>query len=487
MRVAIKFVFAMLLVLVLIRSFEGILAVQRDTTRLNATMERDALLLGRVLRTSLRDAWLTGGRKHALALIDAMNVQDHPTRISWIGFDGRHGLRSRLDARSVAELMDDNPVSIRVQDGGRGDIQYFYVPIGVSEAGGVVRLSETLEDRSRYVRHALIRESIAGLVVIVLTGSAFILLGVVVIGRPLNRLREQVGRIGEGNLSDHVVLRSRDEFSTLATGLNEMCKKLSASRERERQETGKRVAAMEQMRHMDRLTTIGRLASGIAHELGTPLSVIAGRAGMIHDGTIPAESEEIRANAATIKAQADRMTKIIRSLLDFARPHPPRRVLIGGVDAARQVADLVDCLGYKATVRVEARGERSQLAAEMDPVQMQQVMTNLIQNALEVTPEQGHVKVTVESVTAEPPEGVKGASGRFLRIAVQDHGSGIAERDLPHVFDPFFTTKDVGQGTGLGLSIAHGIVREHGGWIDVATKLGEGSTFSVHIPQENHQ
>ncbi|MFO7902057.1 MAG: sensor histidine kinase [Planctomycetota bacterium] len=484
MKVALKFVFAIFLVLVAIRTVEGILTVQRETARLDEAIQRDARLLGRILRASVRDSWTANGRGRALDLIEVMNVGSHPMELSWVPFEGEEGLNARLDADSLGKLTSGETVALRKRQGEKGQVQYFFVPIDVPEAEGVIQLAEALEDRSRYVRHALVREIIVGSIIVLASGAVVIVLGVFVIGRPLSRLRARINRIGEGNLSEQVTLRSRDELSTLAEGLNDMCARLSAAREREHAETQKRISAMEQMRHMDRLTTIGRLASGIAHELGTPLNVIGGRAGMISDDAIPLCSQEIQTNADTIKSQADRMTQIIRHLLDFARQRPPKRVEINGEEVVRHAVELVSCLGYNAKVQVESRDGRSSLVAKMDPVQMQQVMTNLIENALQSVLEATDVVVTIESARTTPPGDVDASAGRFLRIAVKDDGVGIAEEDLPHVFDPFFTTKDVGRGTGLGLSITYGIVREHGGWIDVQSKLGVGSCFTVHIPQE---
>ncbi len=485
MRVALKFVLAIVLVLVVIRAIEGVLTVQQETARLDAAIERDARLLRRILRASIGDAWLTSGRDSALALIEAMNVGEHPMHISWAPFDGERGLKAHLDDDSLAQLSAGETVAVRRYHGERGQVQYFFVPLDVPEADGVIQLADSLEDRSRYVRNALVRAVIAGGVVVLASGAAVISLGVFVIGRPLSRIRERINQIGEGNLDGRVTLPGHDELSITAEGLNEMCGRLSAAREREKVETQKRIAAMEQVRHMDRLTTIGRLASGIAHELGTPLNVIGGRAGMICDGTIAPGSPEILTNAEAIKSQADRMTQIITHLLDFARQRPPKRITSDGVKIVRQAADLVSCLGYKAKVRIEPIGDAAAHSAEMDPVQIQQVMTNLIENALQAMPDGGDAAVTVQSVTTQPPEGVPAASERFLRIAVADQGVGIDEKDLENVFDPFFTTKDVGEGTGLGLSITYGIVREHGGWIDVSSRLGQGSCFTVYLPQKD--
>lgn len=484
MKVALKFVFAIFLVLVAIRTMEGILTVQRETARLDEAIERDARFLGRILRTSVRDSWTVNGRARALDLIEAMNVGGHPMQLSWVPLEGEDGLSSRLDADAVAKLTRGQTVSLRKRQGEKGLVQYFFLPIEVPEAEGAIQLAEALEDRSRYIRHALVREIVVGSLIVLASGAVVIVLGVFVIGRPLSLLRARIDRIGEGNLSEQVALRSRDELSALAEGLNAMCSRLSAAREREHAETQKRISAMEQMRHMDRLTTIGRLASGIAHELGTPLNVIGGRAGMISDDAISLCSREIQTNADTIKSQADRMTQIIRNLLDFARQRPPKRIEVNGEEVVRQAVELVSCLGYNARVQVESPQGRSSLVAKMDPVQMQQVMTNLIENALQAVLEARDVVVTIESAITTPPGDIDAAAGHFLRIAVKDDGVGIAAEDLPLVFDPFFTTKDVGQGTGLGLSITYGIVHEHGGWIDVQSKPGVGSCFTVYIPQE---
>lgn len=484
MKLALKFVLVLIVVLFVTRSFEGFLTVQRETDRLNADIQRDAQLLKKILSTSVQSTWLANDRDQALDLVEAFDLDEHPIGISWRPFKGNNGLEERLDKDSLAALKSGDSVALRQRRSRRGEVQYFFIPVDVPGADGAIQLAETLKERSRYLENALTREVIAGSFVFVASGGTMLLLGFAIIGRPLSRLQERIRRIGEGDLGQQVVLRGRDELSTLAKCLNEMCTKLAASRERETMETEKRIAAMEQVRHMDRLTTIGRLASGVAHELGTPLNVISGRAGMIRDGTIDPESGQIQENAKTIKSQADRMTGIIRHLLDLARQRPPKRLETNGADVVRQAVELVNCLGYKAKVRLEPTGESSSLVADVDPVQVQQVITNLIENALQAVREGGEVVVVIKSVLAHPPAGVDAQQGRFLQIAVRDNGAGIAEEDLGKVFDPFFTTKDVGQGTGLGLSITYGIVREHGGWIDVVSEVGKGSCFTVYIPQE---
>lgn len=194
-------------------------------------------------------------------------------------------------------------------------------------------------------------------------------------------------------------------------------------------------------------------------------------------------SAEARRNAESIRTQASRMEQIIRNLLDFARQRRPRRTRCGVQDVIHEARDLIASVGYKSGVRVATDAQRAaECEAEMDPGQMQQALTNIIENAMQVMPEGGEVRIEVESVEAVPPAGVDASPGRYTAIAIIDQGPGIAAHDLEHIFDPFFTTKDVGAGTGLGLSIAYGIVQEHAGWIEVSSTVGEGSRFTVLLP-----
>ncbi len=106
-------------------------------------------------------------------------------------------------------------------------------------------------------------------------------------------------------------------------------------------------------------------------------------------------------------------------------------------------------------------------------------------NAIQAMPSGGRITLGLATTHAKPPKGHDGLEGQYLRIDVKDEGEGIGDEQLRHIFDPFFTTKDVGQGTGLGLSIAYGIVSDHGGWIDVRSRRGEGTCVSVLLPLEN--
>ena len=126
------------------------------------------------------------------------------------------------------------------------------------------------------------------------------------------------------------------------------------------------------------------------------------------------------------------------------------------------------------------------MVAEVDVGQIQQALTNLVVNAVQAMPNGGKVDIALGRKCATPPEPEPGGEKMYYSIEVRDEGVGIPEEHVQHLFEPFFTTKEVGEGTGLGLSIAYGIVQEHGGWIDVTSRPGEGSCFTVFLPEETN-
>ena len=179
-----------------------------------------------------------------------------------------------------------------------------------------------------------------------LSGLLAAALGVRFVGQPLRRLMEKTRRIAAGDLQGPIHLGTRDELAELGESLNAMCEQLAESQGKIREETAARIAAMEQLRHADRLKTVGRLASGIAHELGTPLNVVSGRAGLIASGKLTAD--EVAQSAAAIKAEAEKMTKIIRQLLDFARASTPHKTAVDLRQVVAQTVDLLRPLGREA-------------------------------------------------------------------------------------------------------------------------------------------
>ncbi len=236
---------------------------------------------------------------------------------------------------------------------------------------------------------------------------------------------------------------------------------------------------LSELRRADRLAMVGKLAAGIAHELGTPLSIVGGRARQIASGTVP--PDQLTPTAKTIAEQADRMAAIIRQLLDFARRREPRLGRFDVRTLMRQTVSLLEPVAAKKHIVLTTAGLDEPRVVEFDGSQMMQVMINIISNAIHATPMGGTVTLSLTERSSPPPD--TGLPVRtYAGIVVSDSGSGITDEQRKRIFEPFFTTKDTGEGTGLGLSVAQGIVRDHHGWIAVESELGKGSQFIIYLP-----
>jgi signal transduction histidine kinase len=174
------------------------------------------------------------------------------------------------------------------------------------------------------------------------------------------------------------------------------------------------------------------------------------------------------------------MTQIVRRILDYARRRPPRRAWIDASDLMRRACELLGGLAEQRRVVLSfEKGEETRLFA--DPDQLQQALTNLIMNAIQASVAGQCIRLTTSSA---PPESDARSDGSFVVLAVEDAGPGITDEVRHRMFEPFFTTKPPGEGTGLGLSVVRDIVEEHGGFVDVSSRAGEGSIFKLHLPKD---
>ena len=462
---------------------DGALTARREIELFELDAEEDSRSLGRLMQTIVGDVWRRHGQEEALRLMAEVDRHRPLFAIRWIAIDeDSHALQARgIDLGLMNRLRSGEEVVLHPGDSGETLVSYFPVRVQ-GDRLGVIELTESLSHVESANRRAITR---IGLLTLGLAGLAIVLavpVGLRIVGRRLDQLIEQTRRIGLGDYSNRLHLEGRDELAEVANALNSMSDRLAKSRSRLLQESEARVAAIGQLRHEDRLRTVGQLAAGLAHELGTPLNVVLGRADLIMKQRL-GEEEVIHA-AENIKAQARSMTKIVQQLLDFARLQAPKKSTTRPEVLAREVIDLLRPLANKKQATLELVHDTDTGAIEADRSQIRQVLTNLLMNSIQAANPSSSIRVHVKRSHAQPPEDVDSESDEFLCLVVEDDGRGIPGEDLPHLFEPFFTTKDVGQGTGLGLSIAHGIVREHGGWIHVSSRLGKGSRFSVYLPLE---
>ena len=488
MKLAAKLVLIVVLGTVLILSVDGYVSFKRQHDMSEADSHYCVHVLGSTIRQLVVDRWHTGGRERAWQVIEDANGVEPSVDIRWVWLDAPPGdlyapLVSHEKLEPVAQGQD---ISFTERDKSGRAYFYSYFAVAVEDhRPGALEVREPLSQVDKPAHHAFGR--IVGLTgsLVLLSGCATWLLGVRLVGRPLEQVVQKMRRVGTGDFSGPLLLSGHDELDELAAGLNTMCEQLDEARAKVREETEARIAALEQLRHEDRLKTVGRLASGIAHELGTPLNVIAGYAAMIAGGDLSAQ--ETVESAQTIKAQSERITTIVRRILDFARRQPGQKKPIDLRDLARQTLDLMAPLAQKQNVRLILADGHEPVVVRADTEQIRQVLLNLITNAVQAMPQGGDVEVTIGPAEGGPPAGQADPGRPYVCISVRDGGEGISQENLSRIFEPFFTTKGPGKGTGLGLAIADGIVREHGGWITVDSTVGKGSRFCVSLPKDEEK
>lgn len=489
MKLTRKFTAALMAVMFAVLGLYGTWRLRHEAEDFRHDMQSDHRDLGNALRVSVREVWELDGQARAMALIDRLNEPESSVRIRWVWFDPNASeyYQPKAPLKALLTVIRGNPAFWVDSGDGEAGRFYSYIPVRVANARlGALELSESLSFQLRHIREAVVAIMVAFGVIGVVCGILAWGLGVWLVGKPINRLVDKARRVGEGDFTGPLQVRGRDELAALTCEMNAMSDRLAAANHAVLAEATARLRAMEQLRHADRLMTVGKLASGIAHELGTPLNVVALRGKMIADGEESAE--QARRSGRVIVEQSTRMAVIIRQLLDFARPRRAEKAPADLAQVITQTLALLRPLADKHHVTLDfSTGTEPWPAAlaayEVDAGQLQQALTNLVVNGAQAMPRGGRlvVHLSTERLAPPPAEG-GGPDAPYACIAVEGAGSGIRAEDLPHLFDPFFTTKDVGEGTGLGLSVSYGMVREHGGWIGVRTTEGRGSTFSIYLP-----
>ncbi|HXJ77654.1 MAG TPA: ATP-binding protein [Candidatus Methylomirabilis sp.] len=312
-----------------------------------------------------------------------------------------------------------------------------------------------------------------------------------VVDRPIRRFVNAIAGIRAGNTAAVVQLRSADEFGVMAQHFNEMMARVNQFSDELQRRVKEAVAELDQryhevqslnaelfemqrrLSHAERLAVSGRIMAQVAHEIGTPLHSVAGHLELLRK-ELPADglTEEAARRMGIIETQLGRVSEIITQLLDLTRRSAGSAA---PVDVNRLVREAVELV----RPGMSAAGLRFQVsqAADLPRVhghagQLQQVILNLLTNAMDATPPRGLVEVKTRA-----------ASGRGeVVIEVRDDGHGIAPDHRKQIFEPFFSTKAPGKGSGLGLFISSQIVRDHQGRIDVESEPGHGTTFRVILP-----
>ena len=459
--------------------------LRRREQALKATMRSEVLAHAYTLQIALEDLFNADRPADAQHLVDRLSDNPYLFRVTLFDETGRTLMRS--DSNAGGEQAQEPEVARAIASGEKIEHlhridgrEYFSVALpvqlGAARRGAfeIAQPTAFLEaDIARTRRHHAIN-----LIVIVLV--IFVIVSVVLrvnLARPIKSLLEGTAAIGRGDLNYRVALPAKSgEFAQLAGEFNRMADNLVAKREAAAREAEHRLELERELRHRDRLVLIGRISASVAHEMGTPLNVIDGRAAQLLDR--PDASVEMRQrNLTIIRAQARRITRVVRQLLNLARSHGVSRQPVELEQVFSNVSELIEADAARNGVTVEiAPGATAWVEGDEDL--LHQVFLNICLNAIQAMPHGGLLRLEYQ------PEGLSKDGQQFVVARVSDSGDGIAPEHLAQIFDPFFTTKDVGQGTGLGLAVSRRIIEDHGGWIEAANRAdGKGAVFTVFLPQ----
>lgn len=321
---------------------------------------------------------------------------------------------------------------------------------------------------------------------LILTAVGLVRMVKVVI-RPIERL----ARISETYTDEEgfhfMATTGDDEFRRLSTSINQMLKRIEADKNKLKTTVRSLQAANKQLKNTqkemvrsEKLAAVGRLAAGLAHEIGNPVGIIQGYLDLIGQEDILAKEKKDYLTRADKELQ--RIGGLIRNLLDFSRPdrQSPRQVSVHQL--LTESVDMIKIRSKKEAVVVEEQYKAEDETVFADPDQLRQVFLNCLLNAFDAVVGISQAPRRIAIITELSNLEQDNKTSRQIRIRIEDSGPGISEIDLPKVFDPFFTTKEPGKGTGLGLFVSHTIVENLGGRMAIDAKTNTGTAVIIEIP-----
>ncbi len=298
--------------------------------------------------------------------------------------------------------------------------------------------------------------------------------------KPLKQLLFATEKVAQGNLGHRLQIQTRDEMGQLATSFNRMTEELQKATDRYQmltstledkvqEKTRELKATQDQLIQSEKLSSLGKLAAGIAHEINNPLTSILLNSHLMAEKL--KDDDRFQEHLELITDETARCATIVKGLLEFSRQSQPEKRLTDVNEVVQKTLLLLSSQALAHKVSIHKDLDPALVDIMIDGNKIEQVFTNVILNALEAMPEGGELRIC----------SIMTSDGEFVAVTFQDSGCGIPQANIGKIFDPFFTTKER-TGTGLGLSVSYGIVQQHGGTIEIQSEVGRGTTVTILLP-----
>jgi len=506
-RLARKLILSITVIVLIVAAVSWLVNIKTEETQLLKTVLLGADQLSKGITSATWHAMLDDHREAAYQVMQTIALKQGIDRIRMFNSAGHVTFSTNQDDRQEAIDVRKLDAKARVNivrgaDGWRrldmrtpidnekscSQAECHAHPAGIKTLG-VLDLSLNLESVDHEVANMKYRVLLVTAVEVTLIGLFIIFFTRRFVGQPIEKLIEGTKAVSQMELDTPLDIGGssqeldelarafdvmRDRLRTALAEINQFTQQLESKVEDRTQQLK---TAHQKLLQSDRLASLGQLSASVAHEINNPiagvlnLSMLLQR--MLKDDGIPTQRiEEFRKYLTQITNETARVGRIVSDLLAFSRRSKPQRAPADVNKIAKMTLSLIQHKMKLSNVEVETRLADDLPAVPCDQSQIQQVVLNLLLNAAEATHGKSERRVVVSTA----------AGGGYVRLLVADNGEGIAPENLAKIFHPFFTTKPEGKGVGLGLAVSYGIIEAHGGDIEVTSRVGEGTTFTVSLP-----